>query len=343
MIDVGEQAPDFELRNSQGKTARLSDFRGQPVLLAFFPSEWDPARPQLIAAYNQILAKIPGGGNLVGVSREGFFCTFEESDGATFRIPLLNEVSSESDVARVYGVSGKQAAFAVDSSGIVRWSHVASVGVYPSAAEISKALSQSVHPEGGITRRDFLVTAVAASLALSVLPSLGRASTPPVVDPTTGAVRPTTLYLRVNGQELAVEAEPRVTLLDALREGRNLTGTKKGCDHGQCGACTVHMDGRRVNSCLVLAAQAEGADILTVEGLSTGEQLHPVQTAFIQNDGFQCGYCTSGQIMSAVACIQEGHTHSDAQIAEWMSGNICRCGAYAGIREAINQAAGRKS
>ena len=132
--------------------------------------------------------------------------------------------------------------------------------------------------------------------------------------------------------------DPRVTLLDALRERMSLTGTKKGCDHGQCGACTVHIDGRRVLSCLTLAAMAQGKDISTIEGLAQGDRLHPMQQAFIDNDGFQCGYCTSGQIMSAVALLREPCGSTDADVRECMSGNICRCGAYPGIVAAIQSA-----
>ncbi|ASW09060.1 MULTISPECIES: (2Fe-2S)-binding protein [unclassified Rhizobium] len=148
------------------------------------------------------------------------------------------------------------------------------------------------------------------------------------------------IALDINGQRHELDIEPRVTLLDALREHLSLTGTKKGCDQGQCGACTCHVDGKRVLSCLTLAAQAEGREITTIEGL-TGEtgDLHPVQAAFIEHDAFQCGYCTPGQIMSAVACIREGHAGSDAEIREYMSGNLCRCGAYNSIVAAVRQAA----
>ncbi|GES49276.1 (2Fe-2S)-binding protein [Rhizobium sp. NBRC 114257] len=148
------------------------------------------------------------------------------------------------------------------------------------------------------------------------------------------------IALDINGQRHELDIEPRVTLLDALREQLSLTGTKKGCDQGQCGACTCHVDGKRVLSCLTLAAQAEGREITTIEGLS-GESgdLHPVQAAFIEQDAFQCGYCTPGQIMSAVACIREGHAGSDAEIREYMSGNLCRCGAYNSIVAAVRQAA----
>ncbi|MFG2186039.1 (2Fe-2S)-binding protein [Nocardia iowensis] len=144
--------------------------------------------------------------------------------------------------------------------------------------------------------------------------------------------------LRVNGHVFPVALEPRVSLLDALREYLRLTGTKKGCDQGACGACTVWVDGKRELSCLTLALSVEGREVTTIEGVAAGEELHPVQRAFISCDGFQCGYCTPGQIMSAIKCIEEGHTGSDAEIAEWMSGNICRCAAYQNIRDAIKTA-----
>ena len=145
------------------------------------------------------------------------------------------------------------------------------------------------------------------------------------------------LQLEVNGETHKLQVEPRVTLLDLLREQLGLMGTKKGCDHGQCGACTVHVDGRRINSCLSLAVMNNGKKITTIEGLAKGEQLHPMQEAFIKHDGFQCGYCTPGQIMSAIACIKEGHADSNDEIREFMSGNICRCGAYPNIVDAITE------
>jgi xanthine dehydrogenase YagT iron-sulfur-binding subunit len=143
--------------------------------------------------------------------------------------------------------------------------------------------------------------------------------------------------LDVNGQERELRIEPRVSLLDALREHLGLSGSKKGCDQGTCGACTVWVDGRRVLACLTLAVTCEGRQITTIEGLSAAGELHPMQAAFIDNDAFQCGYCTPGQIMSAVALLAEGHTADDREIAEWMSGNICRCAAYPNIRAAIRQ------
>ncbi|WP_407309927.1 (2Fe-2S)-binding protein [Pseudomonas sp. nanlin1] len=145
------------------------------------------------------------------------------------------------------------------------------------------------------------------------------------------------LTLKVNGKLTTVDVDPRTTLLDVLRERLALTGTKKGCDHGQCGACTVHVDGRRVNACLSFALMHDGAEITTIEGLGTPADLHPMQAAFVEHDAYQCGYCTSGQIMSAVALANEPCGGSNAEIKEAMSGNICRCGAYSNILAAIQQ------
>jgi xanthine dehydrogenase YagT iron-sulfur-binding subunit len=155
----------------------------------------------------------------------------------------------------------------------------------------------------------------------------------------TAAAAPLDVVLRVNGAEHRLALDSRTTLLDALREHLRLTGSKKGCGLGQCGACTVLMDGKRVKSCLSLAAMAEGREITTIEGLAKDGELHPLQAAFIERDAFQCGYCTPGQIMAGVACISEGHANAPQEIRDWMSGNICRCGAYDHIVLAIQDAA----
>ncbi len=185
-------------------------------------------------------------------------------------------------------------------------------------------------------RRAFL-GASASSAALAFAPAANAAP-----GPFTGeqGERPiTSTRLVVNGQAFEMTLDPRVTVLDALRERIGLTGTKKGCDHGQCGACTILLDGRRVLSCLTLAAAADGRAVTTIEGLAgTDGALHPMQQAFIDHDAFQCGYCTPGQIMSAVACVEEGHADSDPEIREYMSGNLCRCAAYPNIVAAIKQA-----
>lgn len=149
------------------------------------------------------------------------------------------------------------------------------------------------------------------------------------------------MRLTLNGEARQLEVDPRQSLLDVLRETLDLTGTKKGCNQGACGACTIHVDGKRVVSCLTLAVMHDGAEITTIEGVAKGEELHPLQAAFIEHEGFQCGYCTPGQIMSGIACIAEGHARSPEEIRFWMSGNICRCGAYPGIVAAVADTAGR--
>jgi len=192
------------------------------------------------------------------------------------------------------------------------------------------------------SRRSFLkslgtVAATAATAQVkTVAAELEKANAEKVIGP--GAVPVT---LTVNGEKLKLMLEPRVTLLDALRNYSSLTGAKEGCDRATCGACTVLVNGRRINSCLSLAVTHEGDEVTTVEGLARGDDLHPVQAAFLEHDGFQCGYCTPGQICSAVALLKEGHARSDAEIREWMSGNLCRCGAYPNIVAAIEQAMGR--
>ena len=205
-------------------------------------------------------------------------------------------------------------------------------------------------PYSQLNRRDFIAgtSAVGAGLLASqwfgALDHAFAEDVPNTALPGSGAptgAETVGLTLKINGKDHALQVDPRTTLLDALRERLQMTGTKKGCDHGQCGACTVLVNGRRVNSCLALALQHEGDEITTIEGLAHGEELHPVQAAFIKHDGFQCGYCTPGQICSAVACIKEGHATNDAEIREWMSGNLCRCGAYNGIVAAVREAAGQ--
>jgi xanthine dehydrogenase YagT iron-sulfur-binding subunit len=186
------------------------------------------------------------------------------------------------------------------------------------------------------SRRGFLGQLGIAGLAAAAPPSAGSAEASPAE--LTEHYIPASavpVSLRVNGVRHDLRLDPRTTLLDALREHLHLTGTKKGCDHGQCGACTVHIDGRRINACLCLAVMHDGDQITTIEGLGTPEKLHPMQAAFLASDAYQCGYCTPGQIMSATALMKEPCGPSDAAVKEAMSGNICRCGAYVNILEAI--------
>jgi len=188
----------------------------------------------------------------------------------------------------------------------------------------------------GFDRRAFMAGAAGSAL----VPLTARAATVGVsLAAAPDPALPVDVTLRVNGKDKRLRLDARTTVLDALREHMGLTGSKKGCDHGQCGACTVLIGDRRVVSCLTLALAAEGQDITTIEGLATDDRLHPMQQAFIDNDAFQCGYCTPGQIMSAVACVKEGHAGSDNDIREYMSGNICRCAAYPNIVAAVKQAA----
>lgn len=187
------------------------------------------------------------------------------------------------------------------------------------------------------TRRDFLKKSTLLTAVALTPGAVVRAADNQWDEKLAGIFEKMPVHLEVNGVKHDLSIEPRVTLLDLLREQLDLTGTKKGCDHGQCGACTVHVDGHRVNSCLTLGVMVSGKKITTIEGLAKGDQLHPMQEAFLKHDGFQCGYCTPGQIMSAVACIREGHANSEGEIREYMSGNICRCGAYPNIVNAIQE------
>jgi xanthine dehydrogenase YagT iron-sulfur-binding subunit len=211
---------------------------------------------------------------------------------------------------------------------------------YPSPDADASELDQFLIFGNPETRRKFLKRIAGTSVALTIgptllgIPALSAAPSNAVPGEAPGAAS-VKIQLKINGEEHALEIDPRVSLLDALREHLNLTGSKKGCDHGQCGACTVLVNGRRINSCLSFAVMHEGDDVTTIEGLADGDDLHPVQAAFLEHDGFQCGYCTPGQICSAVALLKEKHANNDEEIREWMSGNLCRCGAYPNIVAAI--------
>jgi xanthine dehydrogenase YagT iron-sulfur-binding subunit len=201
------------------------------------------------------------------------------------------------------------------------------------ATQSDENSARTSHP----SRRDVLELAGGAA-ALAAMPAgMTLAATSAAAE----ASRISRVRLTINGQAHTLEIDSRQSLLDVLRERLDLTGTKKGCNQGACGACTVLLDGKRIVSCLSLAVMHDGAEITTIEGLASGGKLHPLQVAFIEHEGFQCGYCTPGQIMSGIGCISEGHARSAAEIQFWMSGNICRCGAYPGIVAAVADAAGR--
>jgi xanthine dehydrogenase YagT iron-sulfur-binding subunit len=342
--DVGCEAPDFELTDHAGRRRRLSELRGSPVLLAFHPAHWDPSWAEYVRAYNRAISTSAesNGARLLSVVGVGAWQTLAFDD-ASLDFPAA--CIDLGPIAAQYGVSEGPAVFVIDPEGRVSWRHV-SPDALPSPNDVADALAASLtvetydEPHRVWSRRQFVATTLAVTLAIALTRRIARA------EPVPAPARPASLgpadsvKLRVNGRDLSLELEPRVTLLDALREYAGITGPKKGCDHGQCGACTVHVNGRRVLSCLTFAVMQRGKEITTIEGLAatagaTGDALHPMQQAFIDHDGFQCGYCTSGQIMSAAAMVREpwGPTDDDVRVA--MSGNICRCGAYPGIVAAI--------
>ena len=329
----------------------LAEFHGSPVIVVFHPPHWDPARAEHVEMYNRLIATLPGlaGTRLLSIGDAGPWRALE-FDGETIALPVV--MDSAGALARRFGVADGPAVVVLDAEGAVRWRRVGARGdALPDAVEIARALSVVARPlvespppwapepldarSPAWTRREFVATVLGAAFAIALVPIEARAAaltgtaTPPHVSTRMNVT------LNVNGRDLALALEPRVTLLDALREYAGLTGTKKGCDHGQCGACTVHVDGRRELACLTFAVMQDGKRITTVEGLAPADGLHPVQQAFIEHDGFQCGYCTPGQIMSASAMLHEPWGPGDDDVREAMSGNICRCGAYPGIVAAI--------
>jgi|GEM_PF-22763 xanthine dehydrogenase YagT iron-sulfur-binding subunit len=359
-LPIGSLAPDLFIDAGCGiESKALSQFKGQVVVLAFSRPGWDPARGDLIDAYNRVLDQVDLPDiRLIAIDHNEGTCRLTTSSAPTehnaIDVPLMTGIDSFGQIAMAYGVHGKNALFVVDELGKIVWSFVAPNGALASADQLRGALvslkaDQSQGRSLQVTRRQFVAAALATAFAVvtAVRPQPVRAQGEGTyADLKTGAAgQPTTIQvtLNINGSEYPLKIDSRETLLDALREQIGLTGTKKGCDHGQCGACTVHMEGRRINSCLTLAAACRGKKIVTIEGLADGEKLHPVQAAFIEHDGFQCGYCTPGQIMSAAALLSEPWGKSDADVREGMSGNICRCGAYPNIIDAIQDVRGNRT
>jgi xanthine dehydrogenase YagT iron-sulfur-binding subunit len=350
----GSLAPDFRLSHPRNASLSLSDLRGQPVVLAFYPPGWDPSRGEQIAQYNKILTQLPNlHAELMDFSVDGDWYDLRFAR-EQMRLPFLANPSPQPEIAQLYGAEGREALFVIDADGVIQWSYRAPVGVPPKAEDLVEALrliapqpkeetAAPKAPRMALTRRDFIAATLATAFALTLgahaaqaepeAARMGATPMAPAMGVSGGDTMPITLTVNDAAHDLQID--PRATVLDALRERIGMTGSKKGCDHGQCGACTVLVDGRRVLSCLSLAVAQQGKKITTIEGLAQGETLHPMQQAFLTHDGFQCGYCTPGQIMSAVGLLTEPVGPEDADVRENMSGNLCRCGAYPNIVAAI--------
>jgi xanthine dehydrogenase YagT iron-sulfur-binding subunit len=327
------------LIDGRGRETALHAIRGRPVIVALcqrlVPGDTRALRSELRALGAALVLAGPSGLVLIEPDDEVEPLQMSGCEAGPTSTAALREALGHGAglTLLMLGAGGQE---------LWRWSSggdVADEGALL-AASLHRAAGLVTEPEalmadligaGSVTRRQVLGGAVAAALALALTegrPAEARAATP---------VEGRKVTLNVNGKRHTVELEARVTLLDALREHLGLTGTKKGCDHGQCGACTVLVGGRRIDSCLTLAIMHEGAKITTIEGLARGAELHPVQQAFLDHDAFQCGYCTPGQIVSAVGLLREGHARTADDVREQMSGNICRCGAYCNIVDAIEQ------
>jgi xanthine dehydrogenase YagT iron-sulfur-binding subunit len=345
-----------------GPTAGLDSFasaRGQPLVLVVV-DDWKLPSESL---QRRIRAELRGlGAALIVVSKAALFCFRPDDELKSISLDdgcvteHARELLERFDLEPPAGTGGLR--LVLVDEGRERWRTTA-----PATDELSEALldalanagrsslalddagQRGVAADGLIrarfTRRESVVLCLAGALA-AMLGQGCKRKTPSASEPKTSAANATSqereIVLRINGGERRVRVEPRVSLLDALRERLGMTGTKKGCDHGQCGACTVLVEGRRVNACLTLAVMVQDKPITTIEGLANGNTLHVLQQSFVTEDALQCGYCTPGQIMSALGLLQEGYATSDDEVRESMSGNICRCGAYANIVRAIQSA-----
>ena len=359
---VGAPVPPFRLRTARD-TLTIASLDGQPAVLAFL-DDWSPldAPPEDLAA---VRAELRGlGAVLVVLSSAGLFLFRPDDEMERFARKSeldaddVTDVYAAFDLRRCAGALVTPALFVVDGKGVVRFAHVWRDGGDVSLAAVNEALGAAgravVNAKRSVlvSRRELVVTSLVAGFALMFLDGCEKSENGGKAVPSgTGSAvvhaavtdggapeGEIEITLDVNGAPRKLRIDPRTTLLDALRERLALPGTKKGCDHGQCGACTVHVDGRRVNSCLLFASMVEGKKIVTIEGLAKGNDLHPMQAAFVAEDALQCGYCTPGQIMSAVALLEEGVAKTDGEVREMMSGNICRCGAYTNIIAAIQRA-----
>ena len=342
----GAPAPTFELPLGGGRTLALAAFAGQPLVIAFFnaAAPFGPA-DQLERARAELRGL---GAALLAVSANGLWCFRPDDETQILARPGDIDGAAVAALRRAFGVAEPRAALIIlDPDGQVRLTDVAATpcegdpdfaALVDHLAAAGRAVAEARPAGFTLTRRQLVVGSLVTAFAAGAFSACHRNAPPSALAAT--AAGGLEITLNVNGQGRQVRIDPRTTLLDALRERLGLTGTKKGCDQGQCGACTVLMDGRRIKSCLTLAVAAEGPPIVTIEGLAQGDALHPMQAAFVAEDGFQCGYCTPGQILSAVGLLAEtgGAELSDDDVRERMSGNICRCGAYPNIVAAIQRA-----
>lgn len=331
------------------ETASLASLVGAPFVIAFVET-WDASRTSE-AELAKVRAELRGiGATLIVVAEDRAWKIGADDPGEVAAQGGAVYLAQRRQLWR--SLSDREmsspAVFVFDATGTLRFSFVDRgrgdplVGLRHALSAAGKAMLSAPEPQPPkMTRREWTTLSLVAAFTMALAESCSSphdtppdASTPPVPGPSDEV----DLTLRINGQVLALRVDPRTTLLDALRERLGFTGTKKGCDHGQCGACTVLVGDRRVNACLMLALMAEGSEITTIEGLSHGDELHPVQQAFLEEDALQCGFCTPGQIMSAVGFLGEGGGVDPAEIREGMSGNICRCGAYPNIVSAIVRA-----
>jgi xanthine dehydrogenase YagT iron-sulfur-binding subunit len=358
-LAMGQQAPPFGITDRHGRAVMPEAFDGQAVILAFFDAcGWERAPEGAISALRAELRGL--GAVAMIVSREGIWCFRPDDDlELCVRAEDLDDARLDALRQRFRVKRDAQAFFIIDGDSKLRlarkWpasGRAPSIEMLASALSVAgqKLVSEPVKLARAVSRRELVLSSLLAAFALALLDACGgkeEARSPaapgPAAAPVPEGAQEMDVTLNVNGEARRLRLEPRVSLLDALRERCGLTGTKKGCDHGQCGACTVLVDERRVNACLTLAVMVEGKKITTIEALAHGEELHPMQASFVAHDALQCGYCTPGQIMSAIGMLGEGHATTDDEVREEMSGNICRCGAHSNIIAAIQVARSSKS
>lgn len=352
-VVVGAPAPPFSVVAETGRVVSLGGFEGLPLVLAFAPATWTLAAEGAVGI-ERLRAELRGlGAVLVVVSAAGVWTLRPDDEPELIAAGTVGVDSAMQRAARVYAAgelldhARPPALFVIDQRARLRFvssrSDASRFGatLVLALAAAGRAVCQRRSSLLQLTRREWITTSLIAGFALALFE--GCSSQEEKLTPAAASQLPNAEFsrgpiavrLNVNDVDHDLELEPRVSLLDALREHLLLTGTKKGCDHGQCGACTVLVNGRRVNACLTLAVMAQGSKIQTIEGLAVGGRLHPMQRAFLHEDGFQCGYCTPGQIMSALGLMAEGGAATAAEVRERMSGNLCRCGAYPNIVSAV--------